>query len=356
MDADCRLQRTAGCSRLQREKDSQGQGRDRKKEGVPSPASTSIAIPGRRSRSRRQMRIWKYAMLQTRVDGEAVQQPSGLPGRRSLGPGSWGRRDGRDGGKTQVQVQVQAPGAGAGPGRRRCRCRCGAGSAHACAGGPRCGLDKQGGGDGTSSQRRTTRRISLAEVALGSHTWHLPTHPSLHPSVPPSLRLPPTHPSVRLPGCTYRYVACVLDGDAGPCTCRPYRGTRTRWTAAFCRASSYPPAHPVATTDAHTLTAVSGPMGLPKSNHQTGYFEHPRLPRSWSSLLSRASRASRCPAARTPCTDRYLFVQCFRCMRMGNSSISNWILPTLQPSSPESEDQTIYPILLPWPATATALC
>lgn len=31
-------------------------------------------------------------------------------------------------------------------------------------------------------------------------------------------------------------------------------------------------------------------------------------------------------------TATYLFVQCFR--RMGNSSISNWILPTLQPSSP----------------------
>lgn len=66
-----------------------------------------------------------------------------------------------------------------------------------------------------------------------------------------------------------------------------------RWAAAFCRASSYPPARPVATTDAHTLTAVSGPMGAPKSNHQTGYFEHPRLPRSWPCLLSRAPRASR---------------------------------------------------------------
>lgn len=53
-----------------------------KKEGVPSPASTSIAVPGRRSRRQRQMRIWKYAMLQTRVDGEAVQQLS--LGRRSV--------------------------------------------------------------------------------------------------------------------------------------------------------------------------------------------------------------------------------------------------------------------------------
>lgn len=102
-NADCSAQRDVpGCR--EREKDSQGQGRDRKKEGVPSPASTSIAIPGRRSRSRRQMRIWKYAMLQTRVDGEAVQQPSGLPGRRSLGLG------------------VDATGETAG--RPRCKCRC----------------------------------------------------------------------------------------------------------------------------------------------------------------------------------------------------------------------------------------
>lgn len=60
------------------------EGRDRKKEGVPSPASTSIAIPGRRSRGQRQMRIWKYAMLQTRVDGEAVQRRSLWEGGRSV--------------------------------------------------------------------------------------------------------------------------------------------------------------------------------------------------------------------------------------------------------------------------------
>lgn len=85
-NAGCRARRDVpGCSSRRR---GQGQGRDRKKEGLPSPASTSIAVPGRRSRSQRQMRIWKYAMLQTRVDGEAVQQPSWKEvGRLGLGVG-----------------------------------------------------------------------------------------------------------------------------------------------------------------------------------------------------------------------------------------------------------------------------
>lgn len=101
----CRGEREGGGEREIAEKGCQGQGRDRKKEGLPSPASTSIAIPGRRSRSQRQMRIWKYAMLQTRVDGEAVQQLS--LGRRwsVVGVSPWGRRDGR-----------ADPGAGAGAG------------------------------------------------------------------------------------------------------------------------------------------------------------------------------------------------------------------------------------------------
>lgn len=169
----------------------------------------------------------------------------------------------------------------------------------------------------------------VAEVALGSHT-HIATHtfPSLHPSVPPS---PSTHPSVhpsihppaRLSGCTYRYVhqTVYLQDDVGPCTSHvlPHT-TGIRWTAALCRCLIISSAHPVATTDAYTLTAVSGPMGAPKSNHQTGYFEHPRLPRSWSCLLCS------CLVSRTCClparwagvctsmyvyTGSYLFVQCF---------------------------------------------
>lgn len=51
------------------------------------------------------MRILKYAMLQTRVDGEAVQQPALLEGGRSLGSRLG---VGATGGQTQVQVQVQA--------------------------------------------------------------------------------------------------------------------------------------------------------------------------------------------------------------------------------------------------------
>jgi hypothetical protein len=124
-------------------------------------------------------------------------------------------------------------------------------------------------------------------------------------------------------------------------------------------------ADPVVTTDAHTLTAVSGPMGATKSNHQTGYFEHPRLPRSMSIHVMSWPRSCVSPQAcccrRRLCTacvctacahrerDSFLFVQCFR--RMGNSSISNWILPTLQPptqpASLQSQEQTIYPIPAP---------
>lgn len=63
-----------------------------------------------------------------------------------------------------------------------------------------------------------------------------------------------------------------------------YHAACVRWTAAVCRCFiSLTPADPIVNTEAsYTLTAVSGPMGAPKSNHQTGYFEHPRLPRSMS--------------------------------------------------------------------------
>lgn len=160
--------------------------------------------------------------------------------------------------------------------------------------------------------------------------YEVSTH-TFHPSIPPSLRRSVTlHPSIRPstdpPAClaarTGMYTKAVcLRNDAGPCTShvlpipRAFGGRRQ---FACLTISS---AHPVATTDAYTLTAVSGPMGAPKSNHQTGYFEHPRLPRSWSCLLSS------CLVSRTCClsawwavgactsmyvyTGSYLFVQCF---------------------------------------------
>lgn len=126
-------------------------------------------------------------------------------GKEVVGP--WGRRDGRDGGKTQVQVQVQVQSQV----QAQVQGAVQAASAHACAGGPRCGLDKQGGG---MAQRRTTRRICTAEVALGSHTWHLPTlfHPSIPPFLHPSTRHSVTHPPVSLSGRLHVQVCSLRNG------------------------------------------------------------------------------------------------------------------------------------------------
>lgn len=97
-------------------------------------------------------------------------------------------------------------------------------------------------------------------------------------------------------------------------------------------------------------------MEAPKSNHQTGYFAHPRLPRSmptpmfmswsWSSYCVSLSRSPACCCLRSARRVHDLCRQKAACSshvlhrrRSGSSSISNWTLPTLQPPSLEPEDR-----------------